>query len=63
MFFHFVGLEESLAWRPSGNLIASTCLLPNKHIVAFFEKNGLRHGEFNLPENIKVLTGIKYTLV
>ncbi|CAH0381696.1 unnamed protein product [Bemisia tabaci] len=48
------GLEESLAWRPSGNLIASTCLLPNKHIVAFFEKNGLRHGEFNLPENIKV---------
>ena len=22
---------------------------PNKHDIAFFEKNGLRHGEFTLP--------------
>ncbi|XP_049765171.1 elongator complex protein 1 isoform X1 [Schistocerca cancellata] len=43
------GLEMSLAWRPSGNLIASTQTLPNKHQVTFFEKNGLRHGEFSLP--------------
>jgi len=43
------GLEEALSWRPSGNIIASSQRLPNKHVIAFFEKNGLRHGEFSLP--------------
>lgn len=43
------GVEQALAWRPSGNLIASTMRRPNKHEVIFFEKNGLRHGEFTLP--------------
>lgn len=43
------GLEEAMCWRPSGNLIASSQRLPNKHVIAFFEKNGLRHGEFLLP--------------
>ncbi|KAJ3272885.1 hypothetical protein HDV01_005208 [Terramyces sp. JEL0728] len=43
-----LNLEHTLSWRPSGNLIASTQLLPNKHDVVFFEKNGLRHGEFSL---------------
>ncbi|XP_066992308.2 elongator complex protein 1 isoform X2 [Anabrus simplex] len=43
------GLEMTLAWRPSGNLIASTQMLPNKYQVIFFEKNGLHHGEFVLP--------------
>jgi len=46
---HAAGLEEALCWRPSGNLIASSQRLPNKYVVAFFEKNGLRHGEFLLP--------------
>ncbi|PSN58313.1 hypothetical protein C0J52_00188 [Blattella germanica] len=44
-----VGLEGALCWRPSGNLIATSQRLPNKHVIAFFEKNGLRHGEFLLP--------------
>lgn len=45
------GLEPSLAWRPSGNWIA----LPqhfgktNKSTIGLFEKNGLRHREFELP--------------
>ncbi|XP_015608261.1 putative elongator complex protein 1 [Cephus cinctus] len=43
------GLEEHLSWRPLGNLIASTQRLPNKHVIAFFEKNGLKHGDFSLP--------------
>ena len=38
-----------ISYRPSGNLIASTQRRPNKHDVIFFEKNGLRHGEFTLP--------------
>ncbi len=38
-----------ISWRPAGNLIASSQLLPNKHLIIFFEKNGLKHGEFELP--------------
>ncbi|GFT12842.1 elongator complex protein 1 [Trichonephila clavipes] len=43
------GLEEPIAWRPLGNVIACSQQCPNKHQVIFFEKNGLRHGEFTLP--------------
>ncbi|XP_048451171.1 elongator complex protein 1 isoform X1 [Rhincodon typus] len=43
------GLEQSLCWKPSGNLIASTQRKLNKHNVVFFEQNGLLHGEFSLP--------------
>ena len=42
-------LGQSLAWRPSGATLASVQRLPNKLQVVFFEKNGLRHGEFTLP--------------
>uniref|UniRef100_A0A8B9PLY6 Elongator complex protein 1 n=1 Tax=Apteryx owenii TaxID=8824 RepID=A0A8B9PLY6_APTOW len=43
------GLEQALAWKPSGSLIASTQEKPNRHDVVFLEKNGLLHGEFTLP--------------
>ncbi|CEI92001.1 hypothetical protein RMCBS344292_06276 [Rhizopus microsporus] len=43
-------LEQALDWRPSGNLIVSTQQLPHRHDVVFFERNGLRHGEFTLRE-------------
>ncbi|CAB4380600.1 unnamed protein product [Rhizophagus irregularis] len=43
-------LEHVLSWRPSGNLISSSRRLPDKHEIIFFEKNGLRHGEFSLRE-------------
>ncbi|GFT28989.1 elongator complex protein 1 [Nephila pilipes] len=43
------GLEEPIAWKPLGNVIACSQQRPNKHQVIFFEKNGLRHGEFTLP--------------
>ncbi|CAH1762567.1 10141_t:CDS:10, partial [Entrophospora sp. SA101] len=43
-------LEHTLAWRPIGNLIASSQRFSNKHNIIFFEKNGLRHGEFSLRE-------------
>jgi len=55
-----VGLEHALAWRPSGELIASTQRFgtfegagegrEGRHDVVFFERNGLRHGEFELRE-------------
>lgn len=43
------GLEGVVSWRPSGNLMACTQRMPNKHVVCFLEKNGLRHGDFTLP--------------
>lgn len=42
------GLEGSLSWRPSGNLMAGIQRLPDRIDVAFFERNGLRHGQFTL---------------
>ena len=54
------GLEHALAWRPSGNLIASTQRFGSedglargragRHDLVFFERNGLRHGDFGLRE-------------
>jgi elongator complex protein 1 len=42
-------LEGSLSWRPSGNLIASIRRISSTKIeVVFFERNGLRHGQFEL---------------
>lgn len=50
------GLEHNLAWRPSGSLIASTQRFTDSDgdevlNIAFFERNGLRHGEFNTRLN------------
>lgn len=51
------GLEHPVVWRPSGNVIASTQRFgfdggaagkEGRHDVLFFERNGLRHGEFSL---------------
>ncbi|EDU46765.1 elongator complex protein 1 [Pyrenophora tritici-repentis Pt-1C-BFP] len=53
------GLEGALSWRPSGNLIASIRRTSDKIEVVFFERNGLRHGEFDLrfsPEELAALT-------
>jgi elongator complex protein 1 len=42
------GLEGALSWRPSGNLIAGIRRSSDKIEVVFFERNGLRHGQFDL---------------
>ena len=45
------GLESALSWRPHGNLIAGvkrTLEGTPKLEVVFFERNGLRHGQFDL---------------
>lgn len=53
------GQEHTLSWKPQGSLIASTQrrFEPeiNGHVldVIFFEKNGLRHGEFDSRLNAK----------
>lgn len=42
------GLEAGLSWRPAGNLMASIQRLKERIDVVFFERNGLRHGQFSL---------------
>ena len=42
------GLTGALSWRPAGNLIASIQRVPEGVDVVFFERNGLRHGQFTL---------------
>ncbi|KAI9680544.1 MAG: hypothetical protein M1817_003984 [Caeruleum heppii] len=49
-------LQHSLSWRPAGNLIAAVQRLEDRIDVIFFERNGLRHGQFGLrlsPEEAK----------
>ncbi|XP_045501016.1 putative elongator complex protein 1 [Colias croceus] len=43
------GVEPIIAWRPSGNFVATTQKLPDRYIVSFFEKNGLKHRDFEIP--------------
>ena len=47
-----LNLGSSLAWKPSaGALVASSLKMSNgSDVIGFFEKNGLRHGEFPLPK-------------
>ena len=48
------GLQWTLAWRPSGSVIAAVVKKPNKQMVSFFEKNGLEHGGFEIDKDILV---------
>ncbi|KAL5382220.1 hypothetical protein DPSP01_006620 [Paraphaeosphaeria sporulosa] len=53
------GLLGTLSWRPSGNLITSIRHTIEKFEVVFFERNGLRHGQFDLrlrPEELQNLS-------
>ena len=42
------GLESALSWRLEGNLIAGVQRIDELSKVVFFERNGLRHGQFDL---------------
>lgn len=42
------GLEGTVSWKPSGQTIAGIQRNDDEIDVVFFERNGLRHGEFSL---------------
>ena len=46
------GLESYISWRPAGNLIAGIQRFSDHVDVAFFERNGLRHGQFTLTSTL-----------
>jgi elongator complex protein 1 len=56
------GLEDALSWRPSGNLIAGIRRTTNKIEVVFFERNGLRHGQFDLRSTSEELQALSASL-
>lgn len=41
-------MEGAVSWRPVGNIIAGVQRLKGRVDIIFFEKNGLRHGQFSL---------------
>ncbi|KAL6714895.1 putative elongator complex protein 1 [Lecanora helva] len=41
-------LVGALSWRPAGNLLAALQYHDSQAKVVFFERNGLRHGQFDL---------------
>ena len=45
------GLVGALSWRPAGNLIAGVRFQEKQAQIVFFERNGLRHGQFPLRLN------------
>ena len=45
------GLGQSLSWKPSANLITSS-RTSHKEEIVFFERNGLRYGDFSLPHPV-----------
>ena len=42
------GLVGALSWRPAGNLLAGLQVIDGQARVVFFERNGLRHGQYGL---------------
>lgn len=67
------GLLGALSWRPSGNVMSGIKRLEDRIDVVFFERNGLRHGQFplrfakdeivNLSSNISVKWNIDSSVV
>lgn len=49
------GLEGALSWRPAGNLMAGTQRSSDHVDVVFFERNGLKHGQFTLRSTENLL--------
>lgn len=50
------GLQGALSWKPSGQLISGIQHQQGRMDVVFFERNGLRHGEFSLRLDSDQLT-------
>lgn len=56
------GLEGALSWRPSGNIIAGIRRSSTQVQVVFFERNGLRHGQFDLRLSLAELQALTIPL-
>ena len=57
------GLEGALSWRPEGNLLAGIQRFDDHVEVVFFERNGLRHGQFSLRTTVEEMTDERATSI
>jgi elongator complex protein 1 len=46
-------MSSVVAWQPTGGIVAGSDEVDNKHRVIFWERNGLRHLEFDLLPSVK----------
>jgi elongator complex protein 1 len=49
-----------MSWKPSGELLATCQTQPHQQLVAFFERNGLKHGDFKIPKEW-IVTGMEWS--
>ena len=48
------GLRSAIDWKPDGSLVTAISTDERRgHEIIFFEKNGLRHGQFSIEGNLK----------
>lgn len=47
-------MEAVLSWKPSKELISFPQHFNGNYFISFMEKNGLKHGDFLIPDTIKV---------
>jgi len=45
----FIDLKAEIEWIPNGSLMVGVEVKNNEQKIIFWEKNGLNHGEFILP--------------
>lgn len=55
ILFHFsIGVEAVLSWKTSKELISFPQNFNGNYFISFMEKNGLKHGDFLIPDTTKV---------
>ncbi|KAK3050381.1 putative elongator complex protein 1 [Extremus antarcticus] len=55
-------LEGALSWKPKGQLIAGVQRHDDEIDIVFFERNGLRHGEFSLRLTADEMAAIRNSI-
>ncbi|XP_022162611.1 elongator complex protein 1 [Myzus persicae] len=48
------GVEAVLSWKTTKELISFSQHINDKYFISFLEKNGLKHGDFEIPSTISV---------
>lgn len=49
-----LGVEAVLSWKTTKELLSFSQHTNEKYCISFMEKNGLKHGDFEIPSTINV---------
>lgn len=53
-YYCILGVEAVLSWKTTKELISFSQHINDKYFISFLEKNGLKHGDFEIPSTISV---------